>query len=103
MLFTILDASQAAAAVLLNSSEAAVQPRLVDAADPGSAENTNANASGIEPGEHLALAGSSVVPQRVVTDPSYQQGAGELVAYLLSLPWAELEPATIFASVETGE
>ena len=77
-----------------------IDPRAVDNATPGVGINLNDNAANYAPGATVTLTGTYVAPKCIVDDPAYKQYCPDLIAYLLTLPWASLESETIFAPVE---
>ncbi len=74
-----------------------INPRAVDNASPGVGLNLNPDADNFDGGAVVPLAGKFVANKRIVDDPDYQAHAPDLVAFLLTLPWAMLEGETIFA------
>ena len=94
--YFVLTSAQRTTAIGLNSEDAAIDPRAVDSASPGSGINTNQDATGFGVGDPVALVGKFVAPVRIVNDPAYLAHVPDMVAFLLTLPSALLENETIF-------
>jgi hypothetical protein len=92
----ILTAAESAAAVALNGPTAHIYPRPVDNGSPGVGLNLNDQAVNYAPGAPVPLVGTFVANKRMVDDPVYLEQCPALIAYLLTLPFAALEPETIF-------
>src|SRR5262245_40415287 len=93
MQLIIFTAAECDAAKALDADgECEIDPRAVDAADPGTAVDLNT-------GAEIALVGHNVAPRAIVDAPAYQRRCPQLIAYLLTLPYAELDPAQVFAPV----
>lgn len=97
MNFFVLTPAERDIAVTLNGPTAAIFPRAVDNASPGIGLNLNDQAINYDPGDPIALTGTLVAPKRIVDDPMYIEQCPDMIDYLLTLPFAALEPETIFA------
>lgn len=95
--FFILTSAQSAAAEAFNNENVAIEPRAVDNASPGVGLNLNPDATGVAVGAGVTLTGKLVAPKRIVDNAEYQTYAPDMIALLLTLPWASLETETIFA------
>lgn len=98
--YVVISAAQRAALMALNGPEVGIDPRAVDNAAPGIGINLNPDALGSNAGEVVTLVGRYVAPKRIVDDGQYLIHAPEMVAMLMSLPWAMLENETIFSPAE---
>lgn len=97
----ILTPAQRAAALGLDADFVAeVDPRAVDNASPGTGLNLNDNAADYQPGDPVTLTGAFVLPKAIVDDPLYATNCPDLLAFLLTMPWASLETETIFAPLD---
>jgi len=94
--YFILTAAERTAAMAFNSPDAAVDPRAIDSATPGSCINTNEGATNFDVGDPVSLTGKFVAPVRIVNDPDYLHYVPGMVTYLLTMPSAILENETIF-------
>lgn len=97
MNFFVLTSAEVSTAEAFNTLDAQIDPRAIDNLSPGAGINLNDEAAGYDPGEPVILTDCFVAPKRIVDDASYPSG---MKTYLLTLPWASLEPETIFAPVE---
>lgn len=98
--YFVLTSAQRTTAMGFNDPSAAIDPRAVDSASPGSGINTNQDATGFDVGDPIALVGQYVAPVRIVNDPEYLPHVPDMVAYLLTMPAALLENETIFLPAE---
>lgn len=101
MQWFILDGTQAIAAVALNPTEDGapnVFPIAVTSASPGVGLNLNDLCEDFDPGEAVPLTGKKLLPNRIINDPEWQPYPN-MIAYLLTLPTAQLENETIFLPV----
>jgi hypothetical protein len=98
MNFFILNEDQEETARTLHDDDhAAVQGRLMDAADPGVGVNNNPRAEGYAVGAEVALQGNYILPQRIEHDQDYQKHCPDLISYLVTLPVCQLDPDVLFA------
>ena len=96
--FVVITSTQRTALVAMNSpGNAAIDPMAVTNTSPGIGLNINPDADDFEPGEAITLVGNFVAPKRIVDDPNHLTHTPDMVAMLLTLPWAMLETETIFA------
>ncbi|MBS7703338.1 hypothetical protein [Chelatococcus asaccharovorans] len=98
--FFIMTAGQRDDLMAMNDPNASINPRAIDAADPGTATNLNPDAVGFAVGDDVSLTGKFAAPKRIVDDPDYQAYVPDMIAYLLELPYALLEAEMIFAPIE---
>lgn len=97
--FAVITAAQRTTLLGFNNSNVAIDPFAVTNTSPGVGLNINPDADGFDGGDVVTLAGNYVAPKRIVDDPDYIAHAPDMVAMLLTLPWAMLETETIFAPV----
>ena len=95
--FFIMTAGQRDDLMAMNDPNASINPRAIDAEDPGTGTNLNPDAVGFAVGDPVTLAGKFAAPKRIVDDPDYQTYVPDMIVYLLNLPYALLETETIFA------
>lgn len=95
--YFIITPAQRGVVVGFNTQDVAVEPRAIDNGSPGVGLNLNPAANGVPAGAAVTLTGNYVAPKRIVDDPEYQTYAPGMIAFLLTLPFAALEDATIFA------
>lgn len=100
--YFVMSGAQRVTAMGFNQGQGgvAVDPRAIDSASPGSAINTNQDATGYDVGDPIALVGQFVAPVRIVNDPEYLAQVPDMVAFLLTLPASILENETIFLPPE---
>ena len=77
-----------------------VPTKPVTAASPGVGLNLNPDAADFDPGDVIPLVDMYVIPQRMVTSPESAIYAPDLVDYLKTMPWAQLDDEVIFAPEE---
>jgi len=80
-------------AMEFNSTIFTVDPRAIDAEEPGIGINLNDDATNFEVDDEVPLDGKFVTGTGVLNDPDYPQ---ELKAYLNTLPIARLNTEVIF-------
>jgi hypothetical protein len=95
--YFVLSAAQRTASMAFNTPDVAIDPRAVDGATPGVSLNLNDNATGIGPGDPVALTGMYLAPKRIIDDPDYVQYAPDMVTYLQDKPFGLCEDETVFA------
>ncbi|WP_346915038.1 hypothetical protein [uncultured Roseibium sp.] len=77
-----------------------INPRPVDATDPGVGINLNESATAFEVGAAVPLATMFVTNKRIVDDPDYIANAPEIVAYLQDKPIVVLKTETVFKPID---
>jgi hypothetical protein len=97
--YFILTAAERLTAMGYNTPEFQIDPRAVDNASPGVGVNMNDQAANYALGASVPLVGTYVAPKRIVDNQDYVQNAPDMVAFLLTMPWASLDEETIFAPV----
>jgi hypothetical protein len=98
--FFVLTAAQRTAAMAFDNEDVRIGARAIDNTTPGVGLNLNPDAVGVAAGAVVTLVGKYVATKRIVDDEAYLTYAPGMVTLLLTLPWASLEPETIFAPVE---
>jgi len=96
----IVGEEQRAVLMDLNGADVAIEPRAVNATEPGEAVNINPHAEGYMVGDSVTLVDRYVAPRRILDDPDYALYAPNMVALLRKLPAVELDGGSIFIDAD---